>query len=573
MEKNNICDENQTIMFCVYHKHFSEDNNDINSNLFYFGVNEVYQKNKNKNNIILEYELEKYNPFLQKRGYMETSAYLHVYWNNLYRRKEMIGFHQYDMKVNNYNNLKKDTIYLFNSGKEIVKNKQWNELMFPSIRNMDFLIKSYNRHFSKQYSMDFLENMPLSLWQTNIYPIKIYEKLCKWLEILVEEIYPWSNQQPYETHFGSIGGYTERALSIFNAFEIYEGTKYENLEISPIHYNIIREQYNVKSFLNNYSQDIHTKFIENITGSYNDVNFCMFKAQCYVNGIFYTCERINKNGKNGLYFKKSDVDNYRENAFDIEGEDPRIFILNEKVYVIFICLSPYKNQNRCIGITPFDNWNPVFLQIENMPKNSIEKNWAPFTKDNKLYFVYNYDPLIIIHYDFNPNGICNVIYNQNNCNLPINTSNTYLRGGSNLIHYKNGYYIGGCHSRIYKNCFEHYTHIILLNTNTWELEYVSKPIMYFCDIKEELNCWWLSPGCKKKLDTFNTILTDKTPNIIQDPVSLYMKDNKFYMTINVRDCVTLLYELSFANLFDFIKRDKPTGYYDNYIKESIIRMQ
>ena len=34
---------------------------------------------------------------------------------------------------------------------------------------------------------------------------------------LVDEIYPWSNQPPYETHFGSIGGYTERALAIFNA--------------------------------------------------------------------------------------------------------------------------------------------------------------------------------------------------------------------------------------------------------------------------------------------------------------------------------------------------------------------
>ncbi len=45
---------------------------------------------------------------------------------------------------------------------------------------------------------------PLSLWQTNIYPVKTYEKLCSWLEVLVDEIYPWSN----ETHFGSIGGYT-----------------------------------------------------------------------------------------------------------------------------------------------------------------------------------------------------------------------------------------------------------------------------------------------------------------------------------------------------------------------------
>jgi hypothetical protein len=236
---------------------------------------------------------------------------------------------------------------------------------------------------------------------------------------------------------------------------------------------------------------------------------------------------------------------------------------------VFISLSPYANQNRCIGITPFDEWNPIFLQIENM-QNKIEKNWAPFVKDNKLFFVYNYDPLIIIHYDFNSQGICNVIFKQD-CNLPFNTSNTYLRGGSNLIHYKDSYYIGGCHSRIHKGCFEHYTHIILLNTETWELVYVSKPVMYTYNLKEELNCWWKSPGHKKMLDTFNNILVDRTPHIIQDPISLYVKDNKFYMTINVRDCVSLLYELSFANLFDFIKTN-PVGYYDNYVKDAISRM-
>jgi len=210
-----------------------------------------------------------------------------------------------------------------------------------------------------------------------------------------------------------------------------------------------------------------------------------------------------------------------------------------------------------------------------MKKNRIEKNWAPFVKNNRLYFVYNYDPLIIIEYDLNQNGICKVVYKQDDCILPINTSTTYLKGGSNLIHYKDGYYIGGCHSKIIKNCLEKYTHIILLNTNTWELVYVSKPVMYLCNIKDELNAWHQSPCSKKKLDTFNincNILYDKTPNIIQEPVSLYLKDDKYYITINVRDSVSLLYELSFANLLDLIKSGKHIGYYDNYVKDTITLM-
>jgi hypothetical protein len=548
-------------MFCVYHKvyYITPDK----SNFIFYGVNEVYPKEKNENNI-LEYELEYYNPFLQKRGYMEISAYLHVYWNKLYN-KSMVGFSQYDMIHNdNYNKLNLNTIYLMNSGNKIIKNGIWDSLMFPQLRNLDFLIESYNCFFNTKYSVDTLEDMPLSLWQTNIYPVKIYEKLCKWLELLVNEIYPWLNEPPYETHFGSIGGYTERAIAIFNAFEIYEGVPYNNLNIH--HLDLLeKEQYNPKSFLNKYSQDIHTKYIDNITTNHTNVNFSMFKSQVYLNDICYSCERINRDGKNGLYFSKNGWS--RENAFDIEGEDPRMFILNEEVYVIFICLSPYENQNRCIGITKFNEWNPIFLQIENIEKNKMEKNWAPFVKDDKLFFVYNYDPLIILYYDLNPEGKCQVIFTQDNCNLPINTSNTYLRGGSNLIHYKDGYYIGGCHSRIYKDCFEHYTHIILLDTNNWKLVYVSKPVMYLYEIKENLNSWWLSPGSTKKVDVMNNIIVDKTPNIIQDPISIYEKDGKYFITINIRDCITLLYEISFTNLFDFIKTDKQIGYYDNYVKE------
>ena len=52
---------------------------------------------------------------------METSAYLHVYWNNLYKNKEMVGFSQYDMKHNTiYNDLNKNTIYLLNANKNYI---------------------------------------------------------------------------------------------------------------------------------------------------------------------------------------------------------------------------------------------------------------------------------------------------------------------------------------------------------------------------------------------------------------------------------------------------------------------
>jgi len=563
-------------MFCIFHKHYNKRGD--NASFTFFGVNETYPKKFNTSDkVILEYELDKYNPFLQKRGYMETSAYLHVYWNKLYLGKDMIGFSQYDMKhFQSYDNLNNSCIYLFNAGRPIVNGGQWNNMMCSHVRNLDFLISSYNAFFGKTYSMTSLENIPLSLWQTNVYPVSIYEKLCRWLEVLVEDIYPWSNLPPYETHFGSIGGYTERAISIFNAFEIYEGCKYQNLAIQHGVGACEKEQYNTASFLNFYSQDVHTRLIGDITGKYGEeVNYSMFKSQCYIGDDCYSCERVCKNGKNGLSMTfDSTITGY---GFDIEAEDPRLVVFNERVYVIFICLSPYPRQNRCIAITPFDDWNPVFLQIENMPKNKIEKNWAPFVKNGELYFVYNYDPLVILQYNFNPEGICRVVVGASF--MPINTSTTFLRGGSNLIPYTlshevtNRYFIGGCHSRIYKNCFEHYTHIILLDTDTWKLVYVSKPVMYYCDTLKDVlfNSWWSTYSYgRKPLDTFHNLLTDKTPNIIQDPISIYCKENRYYITINVRDSVSLLYEISFSNLFDFVNSvDMPTGYYNDYVKKCI----
>jgi len=44
------------------------------------------------------------------------------------------------------------------------------------------------------------------------------------------------------------------------------------------------EQLNL--FLNFFSKDIHTSYIDNIT--------CMFKAECYLNNIKYNCERVKK---------------------------------------------------------------------------------------------------------------------------------------------------------------------------------------------------------------------------------------------------------------------------------------
>ncbi len=236
---------------------------------------------------------------------METSAYLHIYWNKLHTPSQFVGIYQYDMiQKKKYENLDKSTIYILASGHPIFENGAWNTLMFPRLRNLAFLLEHYNNTFKTEYSPQDLTNLPLSLWQTNIYPIDRFEKLCFWLEALVQDIYPWCTQPPYETHFGSVSGYTERAISLFNALEIKEGAAFESLQFShegnlrftPQHY----QQSN--SILNTYSQDIHTDLLNgnpDILSEYTKIENSIYKAISFIreqkNDITYIRFVIYKN--------------------------------------------------------------------------------------------------------------------------------------------------------------------------------------------------------------------------------------------------------------------------------------
>lgn len=547
---------------------YNQDDKEYIQNTFvYYGVNEIFTKsieNQYGCKKILEYDLPRYDPFLQKRGFMETSAYLHVYRNGLYKHLDFVGFCQYDMAhKKRYENLDKNTIYLLRASGSIVQNGQWHPHMFSGLRNIDYLLNHYNRHFGTEFTMTSLEGQLFSLWQTNIYPVQIYEKLCTWLDLLVKDAYPWSVEVPYETHWGVIGGYTERAIGLFNALEIIQGCNFEelNLEHCAIYE---KHQYSQGGFLNFFDKDISTRYIENITNreEFPKLNFAMFKAMYQSdNEDRFFVERLMVDGKNGL-IKTSSINNtYELLGFDIEAEDPRLITVQGILYIVFICISPYYGQDRCIAITPYSQFNPVFLRVRDMNINTIEKNWAPFVQGGELYFVYNYDPLIIIKYNFNGEGFCDVIFRQGDTSLPIDTSNTFLRGGSNLVHYRDGLFIGGCHSRMKPHKFFHFTHIVLLDVVNWRIVYLSKPVAYLYAGNELETLEKASILIDLKINT----------NCIQDPISMNPTDdlNKYLVTINVRDNTTLLYEIEIGSSISLITDEKEVGYWDKQVNIAI----
>jgi len=197
----------------------------------YFGVNQDYNKYiltstgeltslGDRDDVCLEYHLPNYDPSLQKNGFMETSAYIHIYKNKLYLPYEFIGIAQYDMIWND------DTIQLVTSQKQanivlartkdtIFSKGRWHSLMYAEMLPLDYIIESYNRYFNSSHTKEDLEGRDLTLWQTYFMHRSVFEDLAGWLSVLVYEIYPWANRPPYETHWGHLGGLTERAEAIF----------------------------------------------------------------------------------------------------------------------------------------------------------------------------------------------------------------------------------------------------------------------------------------------------------------------------------------------------------------------
>jgi hypothetical protein len=249
-----------------------------------------------------------------------------------------------------------------------------------------------------------------------------------------------------------------------------------------------------------FDENIRTEFIADITNDkieqkreIEGFQYNMFQSTIKKDTTEYYCERINIssdrniNGIHGLFFSNNNNNSSRFEGKDIDTEDPRLFICNDEIYVVFNVFSPFSGHKRSMAISKYNHFQPIHLRIRDdnnvVQDQIVEKNWSPCVVNNQLYFIYIFDPLIVLHYNFNPEGICTVHYKQN----PeiqirdIYTPHKCLRGSSCFIPFMNSYlgelYIGLCHSYIYKNDqYYYYAFLCILNVTKWEIVFISKPI-------------------------------------------------------------------------------------------------
>lgn len=162
----------------------------------------------------------------------------------------------------------------------------------------------------------------------------------------------------------------------------------------------------------------------------------------------------------------------------------------------------------------------------NYKNNEIQKNWAPFYENNKLYAIYSHEPLTIIEINID-NGNCSIVVEKKN-NL-YDLSN--IRGSSSPIKLPNDHWLIIVHDLIFKDKRIYFHRFILYDKN-WELKKISLPFYFeelfieFClsmsfDIKtEEITIFF------SKLDNFSKMVNIKINDIswIPDNFNIWIKD-------------------------------------------------
>ena len=180
---------------------------------------------------VFEQDLPLYDPQLQTRGFMETSAYIHILKNDLHQGLSHIGISQYDVcwteqgvaRMREVMTASSPTVGAIVTGRLMDGAGNWHRLAYAQAFNWDFLLESYNRQFGTQWTLADLAGLPMALYQTYVLPQQEFIALAGWLAKLCDEVWPWANQPPYPKHWGFLGGYTERAEALFIALGYHEG--------------------------------------------------------------------------------------------------------------------------------------------------------------------------------------------------------------------------------------------------------------------------------------------------------------------------------------------------------------
>ena len=128
----------------------------------------------------------------------------------------------------------------------------------------------------------------------------------------------------------------------------------------------------------------------------------------------------------------------------------------------------------CLCLFDKDESDKYFIKDvlpTNYKNDQIQKNWAPFSENNKLYAIYCYEPLTILELDKN-NGNCNVVKELKNELKNELFDLSKIRGSSSPVKLSDGSWLILVHEVLQRDTRK-YFHRFLLYTKDWELKEIS----------------------------------------------------------------------------------------------------
>jgi hypothetical protein len=218
----------------IFHEIYNISNEEKEKYLTFYGVKDK-DAIENKN-IIYEFDLDNYNPVLQKKKYNEGSCIYHVYKNNLYSKYDYIGFCQYDMifekdifkYIETQISSNTNTIFYLDFFKWAFLGGQ--SCIIKDYYNISAGLNSYNKFFNTSYTIEQLINNKMIICNTFLIPKKMYEKMMSWLhEYFINDINIINTCD--NGHQFDPGHMIEALTSMFLALEINEGATYEKIKL------------------------------------------------------------------------------------------------------------------------------------------------------------------------------------------------------------------------------------------------------------------------------------------------------------------------------------------------------
>lgn len=174
---------------------------DERANLVFFGVNEQYDKEYNRDAghvVQLEWTLPHYRPELQQTGYCQTTCMYHVYQNDLHADLDYIGFLQYDQRIpaDLFARIRQraaaetaPSVIFYSLGLTMKQTLRHCRGLADRFAEAPSALEHYNAFFGTAFTAAaFTDATPLPYVHTFVIPREMFERMMAWISAYLDDV-------------------------------------------------------------------------------------------------------------------------------------------------------------------------------------------------------------------------------------------------------------------------------------------------------------------------------------------------------------------------------------------------